>query len=390
MLSFYQQGGEFMSPKDMSYITLDGFRNQNQVYIGKCNNREGVLALMSLMGVRIITEDNVDPQFDSLSLNTDISTRLLSTLPALAVLARDGNDCMTYQECKTILQKKIEDTQFYQCQSIALAYDDSGDTISKSTFAQDGKFYFTGELRPAKMEPLLLPLCSYLGVRGKEREMFVIMTETDFSGIIEYLEDKEYDVEDIKAELVPVATTGDSSVTVGGQIGGGIDKTSQIADSKEAKDLVLAKLDAEGFDVSNADASWSVIKGVTRDGNAYPLVVKSCKNRDHRLFLNPDEWRELFKPKSMLWLHLGNRVVVPIKAHELFTYQDKLTLTFDTVNLMMDDRINKIMEVMNYFNNVHLDVATLNPDQHRSERLEEYLFNENNAENSDLSIASID
>lgn len=383
-------GDEFMSPKDMSYITLDGFRNQNQVYIGKCNNREGVLALMSLMGVRIITEDNVDPQFDSLSLNTDISTRLLSTLPALAVLARDGNDCMTYQECKTILQKKIEDTQFYQCQSIALAYDDSGDTISKSTFAQDGKFYFTGELRPAKMEPLLLPLCSYLGVRGKEREMFVIMTETDFSGIIEYLEDKEYDVEDIKAELVPVATTGDSSVTVGGQIGGGIDKTSQIADSKEAKDLVLAKLDAEGFDVSNVDASWSVIKGVTRDGNAYPLVVKSCKNRDHKLFLNPDEWRELFKPKSMLWLHLGNRVVVPIKAHELFTYQDKLTLTFDTVNLMMDNRINKIMEVMNYFNNVHLDVATLNPDQHRSERLEEYLFNENNAENSDLSIASID
>ena len=57
---------------------------------------------------------------------------------------------------------------------------------------------------------------------------------------------------------------------------------------------------------------------------------------------------------------------------------------------MMDDRINKIMEVMHYFNNVHMDVATLNPDQQRAEHLEEYLFNDNNAENSDLSTAGID
>lgn len=384
------KGGEFMSPKHMSHITLEGFRDQNQVYIEKCNNREGVLEFMSLLGVKIITEKNVAPQFDDPEPNTDISTRLILTLPALAVLAKDCNDRMTYQECKEILQRKIEDTQFYQCESIALTYDDSGDTISKNTFARDGNFYFTGELRPAKMEPLLHPLCSYLDIRGKERELFVILTEQNFSDIVEYLEDKEYDVREIEEELVPETTTGGSSLAVGGQIGGGIDKASQIAENKEAKDLVLAKLEGEGFNVSNVDANWSVIKGVTRDGNTYPLVVKSCKNLNRELFLNPEEWRELFKPKSMLWLHLGNRTVVPIKAHELFTYQDKLTLTFDTENLMKDDRINKIMEVMHYFNNIHMDVATLNPDQHRAEHLEEYLFNDNNAESSDLSTAGID
>ena len=384
------KGGDFMSPNHMSYITLEGFRGQNQVYIEKCDNREGVLDFMSLLGVKIITEDNVTPQFDDPEPNTDISTRLLLTLPALAVLAQDCNDRMTYRECKEILLRKIEDTQFYQCESIALTYDDSGDTISKITFARDGKFYFTGELRPAKMEPLLHPLCSYLDIRGKERELFVILTEQNFSDIVEYLEDKEYDVREIEEELVPETTTGGSSLAVGGQIGGGIDKASQIAENKEAKDLVLAKLEGEGFNVSNVDANWSVIKGVTRDGNTYPLVVKSCKNLNRELFLNPEEWRELFKPKSMLWLHLGNRTVVPIKAHELFTYQDKLTLTFDTENLMKDDRINKIMEVMHYFNNIHMDVATLNPDQHRAEHLEEYLFNDNNAESSDLSTAGID
>ena len=75
------------------------------------------------------------------------------------------------------------------------------------------------------------------------------MTEPEFSGIIEYLEDKEYDVDDIKSEMHPIITSGGSVVSVGGQIGGGIDKAKQIADSNEAKALVLAKLEKEGFDV---------------------------------------------------------------------------------------------------------------------------------------------
>lgn len=376
--------GEFRDVSSLCYISLEGFSARNRIYIGNQFRKENVVPLLFLFGVRIITEENVTPTFESDILNTDIPTRLLSTLPALAVIAQDRNERKSYQECKDFLQKKIENTKFYQCQKINLAYDDSGDTISKITFAQDGKFYFTGELRPAKIEPLLHPLCSYLGIRGKERELFVIMTEPEFSGIIEYLEDKEYDVEDIKSEMLPIPSSEGSVVSVGGQIGGGTDKAKQIADSNEAKALVLAKLEKEGFDVSDVDSDWSVIKGVTKDGNTYPLVVKSCKNWDHKLFLNPEEWKQLFKPHSMLWLHLGNRIVAPIKAYELFTYQDKLTLTFDTVNLMMDERITKIMEVMRFFNNVHLDIATLNPNKHRAEHLEDYLFNDNNVEKSDL------
>ena len=190
--------------------------------------------------------------------------------------------------------------------------------------------------------------------------------------------------------MLPATIQNGSIVSVGGQVGGEINKSGQIADNEEAKAIVLEKLNEEGFDVSNVGTEWSVINGVTKEGVAYPLVVKSCKNRDHRLFLNPEEWKQLFKPNSMLWLHFGNRVVAPIKSYELFTYQDKITLTFDTINLMMDERINKILEVMRYFNNVHLNVATLNPDQHRAEHLEDYLFDNNNVENSDLSLADID
>lgn len=382
--------GIFVLPKELNYITLDSSASRKQVYIGKQKDLDGVLNLLSLMGVKIITEDNVIPTFEGQRINTDISSRLLSTLPALAILAQDCNAQKTYNECKDTLQDKIVNTSFYQCDKIFLAYDDSGDTISKTTFAKDGNFYFTGELRPAKIEPLLQSLCSYLGINGKERELFVIMTEPDFSGIIEYLEDKEYDVTDIKAEMQPMLNSEGSTASVGGQIGGGNDKAAQIADSYEAKTLVLAKLEKKGFDVSEANSDWSVITGVKRNGIVYPLVVKSCKSWDHKIFLNPNEWSQLFKPNSMLWLHFGNSIVAPIKAYELFTYQDKITLSFDTVNLMMDDRVNKIMEVMRYFNNVHLDMATLNPNQHRAECLEEYLFNPNNAANSDLTVSSID
>lgn len=163
----------------------------------------------------------------------------------------------------------------------------------------------------------------------------------------------------------------------------------QIAENEEAKSLVLRKLMNGGFDVSNVASDFSVINGVTKDNIKYPLVVKSCKNQEHRIWINPNEWQQLFKPNSMLWLHFGGGVVAPVKAYELFTYQDKLTLSFDTVNLMMDDRISKIMEVLRYFNKVHLDLVSLNPNKQRANDMEQYLFNDNNINNSDLESSEI-
>lgn len=381
---------KFVAPSELMYISFEEHKNKKQVYIDKSNNKDGVLKLLGLMGVRIITETNVVPVIEGDILDTDVSTRLLSTLPALAVLAKGRSQQKTYQECKSTLQKKIENTSFYQCESISLAYDDSGDTVPKITFALDARFYYTGGLSPSKIEPLLRPLCAYLGISGKERELFVFMTESEFSSIIEYLEDQEYDVKELKAEIVPIFNREGSVVSIGGLIGEGIDKVTQLADNNEAKNLVLEKLRNEGFDTSDAISEFSIISGVTREGVTYPLVVKSCKNWNQEIFLNPNEWKQLLKPNSMLWLHYGDRVVLPIKAQELFSYQDKLTLTFDTLNLLMDDRINKIMEVLHFFNNIHLNLVAFKPKRSRAEDLEEYLFDSNRPINSDLSISEID
>lgn len=162
------------------------------------------------------------------------------------------------------------------------------------------------------------------------------------------------------------------------------DKEQRLAENNEAKSLVLAHLASKGFDVSNVDRTQSTIHGITKNGIPYPLVVKSCKNYNNRVFITPPEWQQLFKPNSMLWLHFGAGVIAPIKAYELFTYQDKLTLSFDTINLLTDERVDKIMQVMRYFNNAYLNLATLNPDTRRADNLDEYSFQSNNASNSDL------
>lgn len=163
----------------------------------------------------------------------------------------------------------------------------------------------------------------------------------------------------------------------------------QIEENNEAKDLVLRKLGNEGFDVSNANSNYSVVTGVRKENIEYPLVVKSCKNLGHRIKINPSEWQQLFKPNSMLWLHFGNGLVAPIKAYELFTYQDKITLSFDSINLTKDYRIHKIMEVLHYFNKVHLDLVSLNPNKQRANDMEQYLFNDNNISNSNLESSEI-
>jgi len=82
-----------------------------------------------------------------------------------------------------------------------LTYGNSDDVKEKHTFANGNEFYYIGDLRPANIEPLLAPLCKYLGIKGKERELFVIFYE-NLEGIKQNLKDKGYDVSLIEEETV--------------------------------------------------------------------------------------------------------------------------------------------------------------------------------------------
>ena len=193
---------EFVHPTELSHITLDGFSSKNRVYIGHPSNREKVIELLALMGVKIITSESVNTEFESKKESCELKHILKSKVPALALLASGENaDAALYRSNKTKLVELIDDTYFYHCKKIKLTYGDSEDVIEKHTFGSKNEFYYIGDLRPANIEPLLGPLCKYLGIKGKEREMFIMFFET-MDGIKQNLADKGYDISLIGEERI--------------------------------------------------------------------------------------------------------------------------------------------------------------------------------------------
>lgn len=201
------QENEFVSPSELSHITLDGFSSKNRVYVGSPSNRDKIIDLLALMGVKIITSDSVNAEFESKKESDELKRILKHKVSALALLASSENaDEALYRSNKTKLIELIDDTYFFHCKRIKLTYGDSDDVIEKHTFGSKNEFYYIGDLRPANIEPLLVPLCKYLGIKGKEREMFIMFIET-IDGIKQNLADKGYNVSLIEEESVPDSGT---------------------------------------------------------------------------------------------------------------------------------------------------------------------------------------
>lgn len=385
----YAKNGKFYFPKELSVVLVDGFSNNNFAFTGKDKPSSGIIQLMRLFGVKVIEE--VIPSYKGKQYeNIEIKNRLKLVAPLLVSLKDDD-----YEKNISKTMSIIDSLSFYSVEQIELTYGEENDVIKKTVYAEHSSIYYVGEWKKLRVLICLTePIANLLHVKASDAKMLEILLTSTIDECIEYLE--EYGVvicdeamRDIKQAAYGIVPYNNDAIIGVGLYGKDVETVRQIAESNEAKQLVLQKLHNEGFDVSKADSEYSVVHGVVRNGINYPLVVKSCKNQEHKVWINPEEWKQLFKPNSMLWLHFGGGVVAPIKAYELFTYQDKLTLSFDTVNLMMDDRIHKIMEVLRYFNKVKLDLVTLNPNKHRAERLDEYLFNDNNVKNSDLEDEAI-
>lgn len=237
--------GTFKYPKDLSHVTLDGFSSDSLVYIGSPSNREKVISLLSLMGVRVITERNIKPSFKDSKEARELKGLLKSIVSPLSIVALGEKiEETSYIEKKQGLLSLLNNTHFYHCKEIRLTYGNNNDTIEKNTFGSKNEFYYTGNLRPACIEPLLTPLCKYLDVKGKERELFIMLIE-NYEGIRQNLEDKGYDIslleEDIQQE------SGTIQVTLGGYNPSISDQERNITTGFKGEILVYEKLVAMGY-----------------------------------------------------------------------------------------------------------------------------------------------
>lgn len=198
--------GTFVSPSKLSYITLDGFSSKNRVYIGNPSNKDKVIELLALMGVKIITSDSINAEFDGKVASDELRKVLKGKLSPLALLRSGENaDKAGYVDNKSTLSDLMNKTQFFHCDKIRLTYGNSDDVIEKHTFGNGNEFYYIGNLRPSNIEPLLEPLCKYLGIKGKESELFLMLYD-DIDGIKQNLKDKGYDVSLIEDEIVQSGT----------------------------------------------------------------------------------------------------------------------------------------------------------------------------------------
>lgn len=196
---------EFVAPTTLSHITLDGFGSKNRVYIGNPSNKDKVVELLALMGVKIITPQSIKAEFEDKKESEELKLILKGKVSPLALIATGENgEKLEYVENKSRLNNLIDETHFYHCDKILLTYGNSDDVIEKHTFGNKNEFYYIGNLRPANIEPLLEPLCRYLGIKGKERELFIMFYE-NIDGIKQNLKDKGYDVSLIEDELIPAS-----------------------------------------------------------------------------------------------------------------------------------------------------------------------------------------
>lgn len=203
---------KFVVPTTLSHITLDGFGSSNRVHIGNPSNTDKVIELLELMGVKIITPQSINAEFDNKRECNDLIKILLGKLSPLALLASGENsEKSDYIDNKSKLADLINNTHFYHCEKIKLTYGNSDDVIEKHTFGNKNEFYYIGDLRPANIEPLLEPLCRYLGIRGKERELFIMFFD-DIDGIKQNLKDKGYSVSWIEDE--PIIESGNFNVSL--------------------------------------------------------------------------------------------------------------------------------------------------------------------------------
>ena len=235
----------FKFPKDLSHITLDGFSSENRVYIGSPSNREKVISLLSLMGVRVITERNIKPSFKAPKEASELKSMLKSIVSPLTIVALGEKiEETSYKEKKHSLLTLLNNTHFYHCEEIRLTYGNNEATIEKNTFGNKNEFYYTGSLRPANIEPLLTSFCKYLDIKGKERELFIMLIE-NYEGIRQNLEDKGYDTSLLEEDKQQ--DSGTIQTTLGGYNPSISEQERNVKTGFKGEILVYEKLIAMGY-----------------------------------------------------------------------------------------------------------------------------------------------
>lgn len=381
--------GSFKSPSELSHVTLDGFASRYAPFTGDDDASDEVIELLQIMGLTVITRNSIKTTIKGKVENEPFALRLKSVISPLALI-KCNSDSERYAECKDELLSIIDSSRFYQCDSITLTYGDKNDTLEKNTFALDGQFHYTSTLRAATIEPLLSPLCKFLNLKGKERELFILLIEQDLDGIRKNLKEKGYNVEileDSQESLPPLlgyvsTDVIDENEKLKKRITALEEHLNEIDANGTAsvcrgeyqslaqKQRIEAQLEAQRY-LKAIKPDWVFPKGygeVDEDGSPYcdtrlrvqtpvgkqEIVLKSHKNQSAPFKITVLEWDYISNYQAKIFVYTGSDIK-EIAPYDLIRNQSSVSISFSTKNLYVEEKIQEFAQAMHYFKELHFD-----------------------------------
>lgn len=371
--SLLSSNGEYMRPEDLSYITIEGFKNTNKAYVGRTEDslRDAILCLLRKFGVRVITQNDVKLRTTDEVPDSDLKELLISKLQYLALLGGHFTDRYSFERCCKKLCSDINTGKFYHCGAIELTYGNDDDVVPRTTFSQDGKFYYTGKLKPTKLEPLMQPLAHLLNLVHLEKELLIILITQSHDELLEFLNEKGYDTGYLTAPKVE-ADGGVGEFAVMRAVNSPLDSKHMYAAQLEAQNFLMeSRRDWSfpfGYGKCKMDGRplfFSTVEGIKdENGEEIAIVLKSYKKRGEPFHINPEEWQWIVdKGAKLLVLTIMDWCldIVEIPQENLISGQ-AIQLTFSTKNLDPQehaDRISIFADTLHYFSGLTFDFEQL-------------------------------
>lgn len=357
--------GEYSYPSVLSYVTIDGFNSDSKVYVGKVSesNKDAMAELLKNLGVQVI--DKVSPEYEGKVESRELKSLLEGKVQYIALLKNSLAKSSSYDACKESVTTRIKNSIFYHCDRIQLSYGDREDTVERTTFAEDNTFYYIGSLKPSKIEPLLTPLCKYLGIRGYDKELFVLLITNKYDDIVEYLQDKGLTTDWLIAPSIDTTTTNDIFMGHSDEV---LSKQRMYEAQLEAqRKLMEIRHDwtfPKGYGECNNEGKpycYSTICITDETGENRNIVLKSYKDRTATFKINPEEWDAVVRDDAKLLVYTrvnGMLDIVEIPQGDLIMNQSKISITFSSENLNEEeftDRVSTFAETLHYFKDLHFD-----------------------------------
>lgn len=195
-----KNGTDFYYPKDLSIVTIEGFRASHLAFAEKQSPE--IIELLRLFGVQIIDKVNATISNSKVEI-TDLKTKLLQTSPLIALVAVEKSKNRKEWETEyERMKQKLSAIHFFETTEIYLSYGNEDDKQKRSSWAEYDNFYYVGKwYSPRVLDGLVEPLGNFLKIRYAERILTVLLLET-FAGGIEYLKEKGFDISLIPNELL--------------------------------------------------------------------------------------------------------------------------------------------------------------------------------------------